>query len=67
MSLSAAIAANVIFDVAILAVLAWVMSRPARMRPHASLHDLGFATVSAVRRAEDSLQDVGHSQAREAA
>ena len=33
-SLTAAVAANVILDLVILSVLAWVMSRPARLEPH---------------------------------
>jgi hypothetical protein len=34
MSLSLVIALNVIFDVTLLAGLAWVMSRPRRLDPH---------------------------------
>ena len=34
MSLSLAIALNVILDVALLGGLAWLMARPGRLRPH---------------------------------
>lgn len=34
MSLSLVIASNVILDIGLLGLLAWVMARPARMQPH---------------------------------
>jgi hypothetical protein len=43
MSLSAAIAAIVILDVALLGFLAWMMSHPRHLAPHVSRHERATA------------------------
>ena len=46
MSLSAAIAAIVILDVALLGFLAWMMSHPRHLTPHVSRHERAMAEES---------------------
>jgi hypothetical protein len=53
MSLSAAIAAIVILDVALLGFLAWMMSHSRHLTPHVSRHER--ATAEAADRGPDVL------------
>jgi hypothetical protein len=57
MSLSLAIAANVILDVAIIGLLAYAMCRPARFQPHGTRHGHSFEAIEASVAAARHLAD----------
>ncbi len=68
MSLTAVVAANVILDIAILSVLAWVMFRPARLRPHGeTLRGLEFDAERAIAHVDRYIPGQSAGQEREAA
>lgn len=61
MSLPAAIATNVVLDVALLGFLAWMMSHPRHLTPHVSANDLATPKPSIEQRVMSSAH--GHPEA----